>query len=272
MNKVLIVLGMHRSGTSLVSSWLNKCGLNLGDHCLGGDKFNKEGHFEDLDFLHLHEEVLSYYKIIRTGLIPPFNFKLSEDYYKKLTDNIKFKNSQHRQWGWKEPRTCLFLDFYQEAIPDAKYVIVYRNYQFVVESLCRREFNILNSKYNALDKKEQKLHYEYFEERVKEIQMATQVYLSTWIRYNKNLLKLMNSVDKNNYVIVKYDRLVENDKTVFEKLKEWKFKLKYIPFSSIFDTAQMNQSLPDIVFPPEMERKAIDVYDEMSRLLKKNEK
>jgi hypothetical protein len=34
-NVPLIILGMHRSGTSLFASWLDKCGINMGDKMLG---------------------------------------------------------------------------------------------------------------------------------------------------------------------------------------------------------------------------------------------
>jgi len=47
----LIIAGMHRSGTSLISQWLNRCGLNLGENMIGASSGNVEGHFEDIDFI-----------------------------------------------------------------------------------------------------------------------------------------------------------------------------------------------------------------------------
>ena len=54
-NKVLIVAGMHRSGTSVIAQWLQRCGLCLGENLLGPAIGNNEGHFEDTDFVFLHD-------------------------------------------------------------------------------------------------------------------------------------------------------------------------------------------------------------------------
>jgi hypothetical protein len=41
-------------------------------------------------------------------------------------------------WGWKDPRTCLFLDFWEEIIPHANFLFVFRSPWQVVDSLLRR--------------------------------------------------------------------------------------------------------------------------------------
>jgi hypothetical protein len=41
-------------------------------------------------------------------------------------------------WGWKEPRTTLLLPFWQELVPDLRYVICIRNPIEVAHSLARR--------------------------------------------------------------------------------------------------------------------------------------
>ena len=50
-NKILVVVGMHRSGTSLTTNWLQKCGLDIGAKLEGKEFSNPDGHFEDIDFL-----------------------------------------------------------------------------------------------------------------------------------------------------------------------------------------------------------------------------
>ncbi|HTH82124.1 MAG TPA: hypothetical protein VL490_04275 [Mucilaginibacter sp.] len=267
MNNVLIILGMHRSGTSLVAGWLNSCQLNLGDRLAGGGIGNKKGHFEDLDFLELHEEILFHYKINKTGLIPPFNFELNEYYTKKLKSNVQFKNSLHEQWGWKEPRTCLFIKQYAALLPKAKYLILYRDYKFVVESLIRRDFTYINNQYENLNKTEQKAQYKSFKSRVDDIQLFINVYLSTWITYNQNIIDLIKSTEKDNYIILSYNRFVDDDKKIFETLKKWKFKLNYIPFTSFFEPGLINEDLPKITFSAQLEKDAIAIKAQMLNLL-----
>jgi len=267
MSNVLIILGMHRSGTSLISGWLSKCNLNLGDRNVVPDTFNKTGYFEDLDFLDLHEEILEYYKINKTGLIPPYDFELDEDCYKKLKNNIELKNSLYKQWGWKEPRTCLFINYYRELLPSAKYLIVYRDYKFVVESLIRRDYIYINTRYKSLSESEQAKQYKYFKKNVERLQLFINVYLSAWIIYNQNIIDLTNSINDNDYVIIRYDKLIGNDNALFERLIQWGFKLKFSPFTSIFDPQLINEKLPDITFNLQLESRALEIKTKMMDLL-----
>lgn len=57
-NRTLLILGMHRSGTSLITHWLYRCGLEIGDTLFGPGLGKSEGRFEDVDFYNLHLEIL----------------------------------------------------------------------------------------------------------------------------------------------------------------------------------------------------------------------
>jgi hypothetical protein len=47
-------------------------------------------------------------------------------------------NARNSAWGWKDPRTTLFLDFWKSLVPDARFVFMYREPGEVIESLFRR--------------------------------------------------------------------------------------------------------------------------------------
>lgn len=47
---VLVITGMHRSGTSFAASLLHDAGLYLGGRMLAPHASNPLGHFEDLEF------------------------------------------------------------------------------------------------------------------------------------------------------------------------------------------------------------------------------
>jgi len=55
---VIIITGMHRSGTSLTAAFLQKIGLDLGDNLLKGNYWNPKGYFEDIDFVEFQRTVL----------------------------------------------------------------------------------------------------------------------------------------------------------------------------------------------------------------------
>ena len=59
MAEPIIITGMHRSGTSLVASLLQEAGLSIGERLLGPSAGNRKGHFEDVDFVELHEDILA---------------------------------------------------------------------------------------------------------------------------------------------------------------------------------------------------------------------
>ncbi len=59
MAEVLIVLGMHRSGTSAVAGALTKLGAAAPKTLLQADHGNERGYFESLRFMHFHDELLA---------------------------------------------------------------------------------------------------------------------------------------------------------------------------------------------------------------------
>ena len=57
-NKTFIVLGMHRSATSLLARGLHMSDIVMGERLLGKSESNKYGHWEDVDFVELNESIL----------------------------------------------------------------------------------------------------------------------------------------------------------------------------------------------------------------------
>src|ERR1700712_1555058 len=98
-NRVLVIAGMHRSGTSLVTRWLNNCGLHIGDELVGAETGNEDGHFEDLDFLHAHQSILKSRRLTTEGYTEAIS-TLSQSENDMLRDIITYKNGFNEQWGW----------------------------------------------------------------------------------------------------------------------------------------------------------------------------
>lgn len=59
-SKEVIILGMHRSGTSMVAGVLSRVGINMGKVMLGKTPSNPLGHFEDEDFYNLNRKILEF--------------------------------------------------------------------------------------------------------------------------------------------------------------------------------------------------------------------
>ncbi len=134
----LIVLGMHRSGTSLAASLLESAGLDVGQRLLGANASNPRGHFEDEDFVDLQRAILRELGVNTDGWVatapPPVPPQLAA-HARALLER---KHAAGRPWGWKDPRTILLLPLWSQLAPEARFAMVYRAPWEVVESLLRR--------------------------------------------------------------------------------------------------------------------------------------
>lgn len=235
--RTLVITGMHRSCTSLVTQWIHTCGLQIGENLLSSSDSNEDGHFEDLEFLHIHEEILQHQGFPVTGLCP-LEIVTPTVYDKaKIAAVLAIKNKLYKQWGWKEPRTCLFLNTYKELLPTAKYLVVFRDYHAVVGSLLTREFLPIEKTYLSRNwfkrvgwhwfRKRQRMEEFYNEHSIK--------FLNIWIAYNKAILNSIGKLDKDEYLIINYEMLKNKSPQVFRFLtSKWNFELNYRGFLTIY--------------------------------------
>jgi hypothetical protein len=153
---VVCVLGMHRSGTSLVSRVLNLLGVALGpdEHLMGSGPENPRGYWESEALTKLNVEILA--TLGGTWSDPP-DFPPGWEDSPALASLRRAARRVVEEdfggfglWGWKDPRTCLTLPFWQKLLPPMRFVLCVRNPMDVVESLARRESEPISPS-NGLD-------------------------------------------------------------------------------------------------------------------------
>lgn len=236
---------MHRSGTSLVTNWLSRCGLQIGERLGGSSTGNIDGHFEDLEFLKLHEEILDRNSLVVSGLTDTRDIEVPLYQLEKMKAIIGIKQQLYEQWAWKDPRTCLFLDTYARLLPGARYLVVLRNYQSVVSSLLRRDFAAIDQKYMARNYI-QRLAWTHFR-RSRRLNTFhhdhAENYLKVWISYNEAILHTLKKLHQDDYLVINYSQLLENDNEVFSFLTgKWKFALNYFDFKDVYKQELMNKA------------------------------
>ncbi len=145
MARGAIVLGMHRSGTSLTASLIGAWGAYGGDHHLiPGDAWNPAGYWEYFPLVRLNMDLLN-----ATGartMIPPDDagcelltaLARSGPFRERGLSLLADMQRQQRPWFWKDPRMSILLPFWQEILEDVLYVIVARHPAEVAESLLKR--------------------------------------------------------------------------------------------------------------------------------------
>jgi hypothetical protein len=136
MSQLLIITGMHRSGTSLITSILQQSGLPIGEELLPAAHDNPRGFFEDQAFMLLHQAMLHARGV--TNLVNRGFTTVPNDAEMAQASMLISERSAQPLWGWKDPRTALFLDFWNGLLPDAGYLFIYRNPLDVLLSLMRR--------------------------------------------------------------------------------------------------------------------------------------
>jgi hypothetical protein len=238
-NKTLIVVGMHRSGTSLITNWLHSCGLEVGESLLGPGLGNDEGHYEDAEFYKMHMEILKDHNLHDSGLLVNPAPPLTEYHKEKIKGIIRVKEASFEQWAWKDPRTCLFLDFYRSILPDAYYLIAFRDFQSVVISLLKRSFAekdiIYNTKKGALSrlawyKTRRKKHLQ------KHYHQNAAFFLRVWCFYNQLILNSINLLQPGNFLVINFQMLhTQEDKVIDHLTNDWHFKLNPVKFSTIYN-------------------------------------
>ena len=134
----LVITGMHRSGTSLVASLFAGAGVNVGTRLIGASRGNARGHWEDLDFYEFHARVLEANGVGSEGFSCAADLIVPPPLRDEAVAVVAAKAAAATPWGWKDPRTTLFLEFWQSLLPEAVFVFVFRSPWEVADSLFRR--------------------------------------------------------------------------------------------------------------------------------------
>ena len=152
MNKSspIIIAGMHRSGTSMVTNILQKLGLTIGSKLdsnhesiffqriniwmmsLLGSSWDSPKSFENID------------KDVKENIIIQLNKLLNSrtnSLYFGWSSIIKKGsfNEIDRPWGWKDPRNSFTSSIWKEVFPHSKSIHIIRHPVDTAESLFRRQ-------------------------------------------------------------------------------------------------------------------------------------
>lgn len=142
--KLVAVIGMHRSGTSLVSKGLQALGVCFGDNLLPGASDNPLGFYEDIDIGSFNETLLYLFGLSCDSIKNyPKDIYSEESLIQYGVDLIKAKTSKGELFGFKDPRTARNMSLWKEIflrLPDTKVqiVIIFRNPISVAQSLYNR--------------------------------------------------------------------------------------------------------------------------------------
>lgn len=150
--QIVVVLGMHRSGTSAITRGLKVLGVDLGDNLLPAESGNNEkGFFEDATITAYNEELLADLGHAWDSLLPirreELDSPVAQSHKARAIEHLRDKLNEIKCFGVKDPRMSRLLPFWQEIFAElglqVSYVIAFRNPINVAHSLVKRnEFEV----------------------------------------------------------------------------------------------------------------------------------
>lgn len=231
MKRTIVILGMHRSGTSMMGAILEKLGVNMGEEKLGASSSNPLGHFEDVNFVNINNRILedaggSWDKPPEEESISNLEIKYREDIKRILDEKYK----AYDIWGWKDPRTSLTIKLYHPFLENVKYIYCLRDENEVANSLSKRDKMPIEDGIN-----------------LKKI-------------YDKRIEEFLKNIDKNSYKTFYYEDIVKNPEKNIEDL---------INFLGLKVTKQQKQEALKLILPKEKleEMKKVKKSEERKKLI-----
>lgn len=142
----LLVLGMHRSGTSALTRTLNLLGADLPRNLYAARKDNPTGYWESADWIELHDELLATFGRSWDSPLPlPPAASTPEamaPFRARLAASLRGDFANSRMFVAKDPRICRLLPLWHAALADAgfapRHLIIVRHPDEVAASLAVR--------------------------------------------------------------------------------------------------------------------------------------
>ncbi|MGD0639111.1 MAG: hypothetical protein ABSC22_00060 [Roseiarcus sp.] len=122
MTDVVLVLGMHRSGTSSVAGALTKLGGGMPKHLMAADQGNARGYFESVAFMRFHDELLesagSNWRDWRLFNPEWRQSPVAADFRRRAKELFAEEFNGSALPVLKDPRTCRFAPFWLDVLRD----------------------------------------------------------------------------------------------------------------------------------------------------------
>ena len=222
----LIVIGMHRSGTSLVARLLQSNGCFM-----GADQIpeHQESHsFVSINDWLLHqsnanwdypENWLDLPSELQEYFLGFVELKLQQNWQGYLPEPYsKYAPDPHSSkiiWGWKDPRSSLTHALWGKLFPSARFLHVYRNPIDVANSLFKREQSRCQ---NILDHT-QNVGYENYFNKVDLIGFSARSRtlsgnIDIWRKYVESCLCIDERVPEERRMHLRYEDLLEKPQEV----------------------------------------------------------
>lgn len=206
--KRFIIIGCHRSGTSLLSEILKTNKVFIGNDLVG--------HYESYFYQTINRTILNRHNA-RWDYPKSFQY-LSSDLFQRDINYIKeaYNSKLYKKYlglsnmlvkkdwvGWKDPRNSLTLKQWKTIHPDLKIIHIYRNPYDVASSLITRE--------NKRKPSDPNMSY-----RLRKMEDAIEL----WVEYESIIEDYKKEYSKDVLITIKYEDLLMNSHKVLGEISD----------------------------------------------------
>jgi len=143
----ILVLGMHRSGTSALTRTLSLLGADLPQNLVPSAEDNPAGFWESKDWVALHDDILATHALASDSPLPLPPGALTPEaltpFRRRLMEILKLNFAKSALFVAKDPRMCRLVPLWQQALAEldfgARYVLIIRHPMEIAASLAERE-------------------------------------------------------------------------------------------------------------------------------------
>lgn len=141
----VLVLGMHRSGTSAVAACLERLGVNMGDALVAADEWNSKGYFEERRIVAFNNLLLEMQGLRWDAPLPAPSALQAQCFGQVASASALLHElfAGASVWGFKDPRMCLLAPFWQPVFSSMqlrpRMLLVLRHPAEVANSLAHRD-------------------------------------------------------------------------------------------------------------------------------------
>lgn len=147
---MIVVLGMDRSGSSLLTNVLHLLGMDLSENLVQAKVDNPKGFFEDRDIVNLNERALK--QLLRDEDSPAAFLPTPNEWFRQVEISAIAKEMKAvvqanieravSLWGFKDPRTARLLPLWDQVFSaldiEPHYILAIRDPRSVAQSLEKR--------------------------------------------------------------------------------------------------------------------------------------
>lgn len=195
---IYAVLGMHKSGTTLVAEMLHASGIAMGEAMGPGADYDRGHKYEREAVKALNKEILGFEESYR--LPPEGGLAASAKQRARMRSVLdRAQAASEGDWGFKDPRSLLTYGLWRPELGPHRLILVFRAPQAVWRHYRR--------------------HGPPRHRLLRRLRWGWAI-LSAWRAYNRRLLEVAEAAEPGTWILLEYGRLMDEEAEL-DRLREF---------------------------------------------------